>query len=363
MDPNLGYNHTNPLVPLDPSIKVSYFIDSHTRTWNLSKLNTHFDNACVKKIVTIPLSHLWTPDRRDWDLSKNGKFLSKSAYMGLRGLRPSFCKNLWMRIWKIRVPYRIQVFTLRAARNALPVRTILHNRMHMHSVDCARCNDPQESIIHALVLCPFASRVWFLSDFYINTQFFQNKSFIDWLLFWLTDPLSRLLDEAQCLFVTILWSLWTSRNNFIFQNLKGTHIDVLARARAMLLTRKNCLTISPTTPVNLCDKWMPPLLCDEGFLKKASFCASLVFEVKSAEEAEARAIWSVLKKALEQQLTHIIVKHYAKTLIDQFSAGLFDGDSRTDAIFKDIQFFSSKLVACIFNFQPRVCNSVAHELA
>ncbi|XP_026396217.1 uncharacterized protein LOC113290842 [Papaver somniferum] len=99
------------------------------------------------------------------------------------------------------------------------------------------------------------------------------------------------------------------------------------------------------------------------FSNKASFCASLVFDVLSVEEAEARANWAVLKKALEQYLTHVIVESDAKTLIDQFSAGQFDGDSRTDAIFKDIHFFSSKLVSCIFSFQPRVCNSVAHDLA
>ncbi|XP_026436572.1 uncharacterized protein LOC113334560 [Papaver somniferum] len=167
--------------------------------------------------------------------------------------------------------------------------------------------------------------------------------------------------------------------------MQETHTTVLVRARAMLLTRKTFLSVSPTTPVNLCDKWAPPsvgwIKCNidgayddisgangAGFVmgdfsSKTSFCASLVFEVKSVEEAEARSIWAVLKKALEQQLTHIIVESDAKNLIDQFSSGQFDGDSRTDAIFKDIQFFSSKLVSCIFNFQPRVCDYVAHKLA
>ncbi|XP_026416868.1 uncharacterized protein LOC113312318 [Papaver somniferum] len=257
--------------------------------------------------------------------------------------------------------------------------------MPMHRVDCARCNDPHESIMHALILCPFVSRVWFLSDFCINTHFFLNKTFIEWLMFWLTDHGSSLPDEAQYFFVTILWSLWTSKTNFIFQNLKETHVIVLERARAMLLTRKPCFTFSPTTPVNLCNKWMPPsfgwIKCNidgaydditgangagyvmRDFSSKASFCASLVFEVMSAEEAEARAIWAVLKKSLEQKLTHIIIESDAKNIIEQFSAGLFDGDVRTDVIFKDVQLFSSKLVACVFNFQPRICNSVAHELA
>ncbi|XP_026452083.1 uncharacterized protein LOC113352483 [Papaver somniferum] len=308
--PSLGSATPTPLVPPDPNVKVSYFINPLTGNCDVSRLNTHFNNAFVQNIVTIPLSQLCIPDRKAWDLSKNGKFTSKSAYMGLRGLRPSPCKNLWMRIWKVRIPYRIQVFLWKAARNALPSRTILHTRMPMQTVDCP------------------------------------------------------------------------SKNNFIFQNMSEDHITVLARARAMLLTRKYSITVSPMLSVGVCDKWMPPSLgwikCNtdgafdvisgangvgyvmRDFAKKATFCASLVFEVHSAEEDEARAIWAVLKKDLEQQFTHIIVESYAKSLIDQFSDGKFDGDSRTDAIFKDIQFYSSKLVACVFSFQPRICNSVAH---
>ncbi|XP_026439642.1 uncharacterized protein LOC113338429 [Papaver somniferum] len=96
---------------------------------------------------------------------------------------------------------------------------------------------------------------------------------------------------------------------------------------------------------------------------KASFCAAMVFEVSSAEEAEARAIWGVLKKAVEQKMTHIIIEIDAKKLVEQFSLGSFDGDSRTNAIFKDIQLFASNLIASIFSFQPIICNIVSHELA
>ncbi|XP_026384758.1 uncharacterized protein LOC113280330 [Papaver somniferum] len=62
--PNLGSAIPNSLTPQDPSIKVDYFIDNHTRTWNVSRFSTHFDDASVKKIVTIPLSQHCTPDRR-----------------------------------------------------------------------------------------------------------------------------------------------------------------------------------------------------------------------------------------------------------------------------------------------------------
>ncbi|XP_026458965.1 uncharacterized protein LOC113359570 [Papaver somniferum] len=62
--PSQGSATPNPLVPPDPSIKVAYFIDSQSRSWDVSRLNTHFDNASVQKIISIPLSHLCTPDKR-----------------------------------------------------------------------------------------------------------------------------------------------------------------------------------------------------------------------------------------------------------------------------------------------------------
>ncbi|XP_026383564.1 uncharacterized protein LOC113279067 [Papaver somniferum] len=99
------------------------------------------------------------------------------------------------------------------------------------------------------------------------------------------------------------------------------------------------------------------------FSSKASFCAFIIFDVESAEEAEARAIWVVLKKAVELKLTHIIVESDAQELVSQFSAGRFDGTPRTNAINKDIQLFASSLIDCIFSFRPRTSNYVAHELA
>ncbi|XP_026459794.1 uncharacterized protein LOC113360503 [Papaver somniferum] len=205
------------------------------------------------------------------------------------------------------------------------------------------------------------------------------------MYFWLVDHVSKHPDGDPCFFVAILWSLWQSRNNLVFQNIKEINIAALMRARDMLLTRKLSLIASPMVPIGVCDKWMPLPTgwrkCDtdgaydefsgnngagfvmRNFSNTASFCACIVFEVDSAEEAEARDIWAALKKNVEQNLTHLIIESDAHILTNKFSADLFDGDSRTDAIFKDVQFFSSSLIACLFTFQPCICNSVANELA
>ncbi|XP_026410881.1 uncharacterized protein LOC113306119 [Papaver somniferum] len=257
--PYLGSATPNPLVPPDPSIKVAYFIDSQIRSWDVSRLNTHFDNASVQKIISISLSQLCTPDRRVWDLSKNGKFSFKSAYLGLRGIRPSPCKNLWRCILKVRVPYRIQVFLWRASRNALPSRIVLHTRMPMHGVDCPGCSDPRETIMHALVSFPFANKF-------------------------------KLPEDDQCLFVAIIWSLWASRNNLIYRGVKENFTAVLARARAMLLTRKSrnpSLTILTTMLVIICDKWIPPLLVRLNVI----LMVPLILSLEQMVQAHELALW------------------------------------------------------------------------
>ncbi|XP_026433107.1 F-box protein CPR1-like [Papaver somniferum] len=81
------------------------------------------------------------------------------------------------------------------------------------------------------------------------------------------------------------------------------------------------------------------------FISKASFCVVMVFEVESVEEAEARAIWAVLKKAVEQNLPHIIIESDAQDIINRYSSRQFDGDSRTDVNFRNIKMFASGLKA------------------
>ncbi|XP_026459847.1 uncharacterized protein LOC113360561 [Papaver somniferum] len=180
--------------------------------------------------------------------------------------------------------------------------------MHMHSVSCNRCPDPCEAIMHALVLCPFASHVWSLASFCANISAFSSSSMIDWLNFWLIDHLTRIPIDRHCTFVAILWSLWTSRNNLVFRNLQEKHIVVIHRAKCSLLEKLEFQTHLVNYILSFSDHWMPPtfgwIKCnidcafddttkDNGagyvmrdFSSKVSFRASIVFDVDSVEEAE-----------------------------------------------------------------------------
>lgn len=84
------------------------------------------------------------------------------------------------------------------------------------------------------------------------------------------------------------------------------------------------------------------------FAGKPSFCATITFEVFSSEEAETRTIWEVLKKEVEQQITHFIDESDAKAPIDKCSPGNFESNQQINALFKDIPLFNFSHVACIF---------------
>ncbi|XP_026378163.1 uncharacterized protein LOC113272559 [Papaver somniferum] len=104
---------------------------------------------------------------------------------------------------------------------------------------------PPDPSIKVVYFIDSQSRCW---DVSILNTYFDNAS-------------SKLSEDNQRLFVAILWSLWTSRNNFIFQGIRENFAAVLARARAMLLTRNSrnpSLTTPSTIHVSISDKWMPP---------------------------------------------------------------------------------------------------------
>ncbi|XP_026399680.1 uncharacterized protein LOC113295564 [Papaver somniferum] len=162
----------------------------------------------------------------------------------------------------------------------------------------------------------------------------------------------RILEDPNCVLATVLKAKYFSRTDF-FLSAKCTS-NALGHGSVCMLS-KNSLSLSFPGLLGMVISLTPGYVM-KNFSSKSSFCASLVFEVKSAEEAEARAIWAVLKKALDQKLTRIIVESDAKTLIDQFSDGSFDGDSRTDAIFK-----LSSVKTCLGNKNMEVTNTTVQN--
>ncbi|OVA01252.1 Reverse transcriptase zinc-binding domain [Macleaya cordata] len=379
--------NTNP----EPTLKVADFIDQETRTWNRSKLHMHFDQSFIERIVAIPLSSATSRDRRAWELTRDGVFTSKSAYFGLRTQRNQTSEEIWKAIWRTKLPHRIQLFIWKGAKNAIPVRDILYKRMNIGDNRCPRCNQDTETVIHALVTCPYVSRIWQSSILHTTTEQFRDKSLLEWLKFWLgIDPYRRNtnLPEEFPFVACLMWSIWMSRNDLLHNNHLQSDQFILNRALKMTPLHQNPVrqiiatgdsephTTSAWRPsrngwtkINTDGAWDPiNLKGGLGFIIRDclgtfKFAAAVPTNVSSAEEAEIRAIWIAMKKAVELGIKTLEIEGDAAVVVEQLQRRNYRGSWNTEAFLRDIEVWSTNFEKLSFNYCPRLCNSVAHELA
>ncbi|OVA19644.1 Ribonuclease H domain [Macleaya cordata] len=105
-----------------------------------------------------------------------------------------------------------------------------------------------------------------------------------------------------------------------------------------------------------------------GLVTRDSFglflsAAAMHINTYSAEEAEIRAIWTAMKQAMERKITALEIESDAKVVVEQLKRKNYCGAWNTDALLKDIEVWSLSFEKLSFNYVPRVCNRVAHELA
>ncbi|OVA01717.1 Reverse transcriptase zinc-binding domain [Macleaya cordata] len=235
--PDCNNEHPQPQTPHDTNIKVADFIDQTSRSWDRGNLQIHFDQSSIEKIVRIPLSSVSSSDRRAWDLTRDGRFISKSIYLTLRGVGNNQEDKLWKGIWKSKMPHRVQLFTWKCAKNALPVRDLLSQRININTNLCPRCQAEPKTITHALLTCTQIATLWSNSRMHCCTDPFVDKPISDWLRSWLAvDPYRSNVDKIEHfpLVASLMWSIWMSRNILVFNNKIETDIAIQNRAHRML---------------------------------------------------------------------------------------------------------------------------------
>lgn len=113
----------------------------------------------------------YSPDRHGedsfvWSDNLSGLFSVKSCYMGMLKSQLVSGDEILLqlkRLWKTKVPPKIQIFGWRRLINILPSKIELDKRGIFHSfIDliCVYCWTLQEDLYHLLISCSFASRVW-----------------------------------------------------------------------------------------------------------------------------------------------------------------------------------------------------------
>ena len=143
------------------------------------------------------------------------------------------------------------------ATNALASQVTLARRIPSIGMQCEICGATEESDIHALLLCPLATKVWVGSE--IEDVLWDDN---------VTTPMDALLQASKVLsldrlgeYVAVLWECWNLRNRFIFEK-KVDNGDALAsRAVAFVLNfRRMRDEESPVPQSTDASCWRPPSL-------------------------------------------------------------------------------------------------------
>lgn len=119
----------------------------------------------------------------------------------------------WNTLWSLEIPKKIKIFMWRTIRNLLPLVENLRKRKVLQEPSCQRCKRNVESIYHALVDCKTAKKIWNHGSLAVPPP---NTHLQDVLSFFLGMTNNLRKSELE-LMVVYCWSVWHSRNKFIFE--------------------------------------------------------------------------------------------------------------------------------------------------
>ncbi|KAJ8759975.1 hypothetical protein K2173_010831 [Erythroxylum novogranatense] len=85
---------------------------------------------------------------------------------------------VWKKLWKVRVPPKVQNVIWRALSGVPPCRSVLVQRRVPVIDSCPFCCGFNETVMHVLVECPFVVNIWRLVGF--TTTLFPINSFMGW---------------------------------------------------------------------------------------------------------------------------------------------------------------------------------------
>lgn len=132
--------------------------------------------------------------------------------------------SFWKILWNIKAPPQVLNLIWRALTYCLPTLFQLQSKHVPVNNICPVCKEGVESIFHALVQCKAADMCWQLFLPGINTN--SGMEF----RVWLERILSCKPDNIKTRIITLCWSIWRSRNDFVWKNQTWQPMKIVAKA-------------------------------------------------------------------------------------------------------------------------------------
>lgn len=157
------------------------------KLWNTDLINSLFSSATARSILRTPIISADGQDILVWKLTPSGQFSLKSAYKHCFNnlqlpsrQRPKTVSSqvisLLNQVWKEnQTAPRIQTFTWRLLRNALPTGKRAGKYSEHISENCSSCGNLEDDM-HLFFLCPFSKAAWYCFPLFIKTEFLAQHN-------------------------------------------------------------------------------------------------------------------------------------------------------------------------------------------
>ena len=197
--------------------------------WNLEQIHKYLPQyeSHIRKIMPCPSMH----DERVWLGEKSGAYSTRSGYtLAKVNAGDSNSDFNWKNcIWNVKCSPKLHLFLWKLKNNALAVGETLVKRGITAEGECKRCGDI-ESAFHVMFSCPVAKRVWKLAPALFVPAPEVCDSMENLLIGCMKMTNLPPTGLTSPLYPWILWVLWTSRNQFMFEDKSFSESEMLMKA-------------------------------------------------------------------------------------------------------------------------------------
>ncbi|CAJ2650982.1 unnamed protein product [Trifolium pratense] len=181
-----------------------------------------------------------------WNHTTSGELTMKDAYQFFSNPGPTAS---WSKtIWNIAIPPSKSFLVWRLFHHKMPTDDALSARGFYLTSMCSLCKKQSESSLHLFLQCPFALSIWHWLASIINQRLdlssytsILNITSAGW------NPQCRITITAAV--INIFNSIWQSRNNLRFKNIKPNLTSIISQIIASVSLTGNCSTLSSNSSI------------------------------------------------------------------------------------------------------------------
>ncbi|WJX23235.1 hypothetical protein P8452_12461 [Trifolium repens] len=212
---SLMLDATQQLVDTTLTVKDVLTINGH---WNIDFIKSHLPPAKANQVLALPAPmDNDGPDSVGWKGTSTRHFTVQSAYE-LKCQNFNHIEGDWQKIWDWKGPHRLQTFMWTAAHERLLTNYRRSRWGTGVSPICPCCRNGDETLIHVLRDCVYATQVWFKLVASSHIYNFFSLNCRDWIFKNLANQVSGTRkEEWRYIFMVTCWNLWTWRNKSIFE--------------------------------------------------------------------------------------------------------------------------------------------------